>query len=171
MLTLLGFGWSIGAAVVIAKEYLLIGGLLVLLSGAFDLFDGALARAKAQSTKFGAILDSTFDRLSEAAVLLGLLVLYVGLDSTWEVLLIYIAIVGSILVSYARARAEGLGLKCEVGIFTRAERVIILALGLILGHWFDKAVLIALCILAALAWITVIQRLIFLRGEIRKEGE
>jgi CDP-diacylglycerol--glycerol-3-phosphate 3-phosphatidyltransferase len=170
MLTLLGFVWSIGAAVVIAEEYLLIGGLLVLLSGVFDMFDGALARAKAQSTRFGAILDSTLDRLSEAAVLLGLLVLYVRLDSTWEVLLIYIAIVGSILVSYARARAEGLGLKCEVGIFTRAERVVVLALGLILGHWLDKAVLVALCILAALAWVTVIQRLIYLHGQLRKEG-
>ena len=62
MLTLLGFAWSIGAAVVIAKEYLLIGGLLILISGAFDLFDGALARAKAQTTRFGAVLDSTVDR-------------------------------------------------------------------------------------------------------------
>jgi CDP-diacylglycerol--glycerol-3-phosphate 3-phosphatidyltransferase len=169
MITLLAFAWSIGAAVAVAKDYLLIGGILVLVSGAFDLFDGALARAKAQSTKFGAILDSTLDRLSEAAVLLGLLVLYVGLNSTWEILLIYIAIVGSILVSYTRARAEGLGLKCQVGIFTRAERVIVLALGLIIGHWLDKAVFIVLCIVAALAWVTVAQRLIYLRRQIGRE--
>ena len=168
MLTALGFAWSIAAAVVIAYDYLLIGGILVLVSGAFDLFDGALARAKSQETKFGAILDSALDRLSEAAVLFGLLVLYVGSEATWEVLLIYIAIVGSILVSYTRARAEGLGLKCKVGIFTRAPRVIVLALGLIIGQWIDKAVFVVLCILAVFAWLTVLQRLIYLK---RQTGE
>jgi len=153
------------AAAVIAKEYLLLGGLLVLLSSAFDLFDGPLARATGQSTRFGAILDSTFDRLGEAAVLLGLLILYVDQQSFWEPLLIYITFVGSVLVSYVRARAEGLGIKCEVGLFTRAERVIILVLGLILGHWLDRAVLIALCVLATLALVTVIQRLIHVQRQ------
>ena len=166
-LTLMGFLVGVAAAVVIAKGWLLLGGGLLLLSGAFDLFDGPLARAKGQSTRFGAILDSTIDRLGEAVVLLGLLILYLG--STWEPLLIYITFVGSVLVSYVKARAEGVGIKCEVGIFTRAERVIVLALGLILGHWIDGAVFIALCILAALALVTMMQRLIYIRQWTRKE--
>lgn len=159
----MGFLVSVAAAVVIAKDYLLLGGGLVLLSGAFDLFDGPLARAKGQSTRFGAILDSTFDRLGEAAILLGLLILYLGQDAFREPLLIYITFVSSVLVSYIRARAEGLGMKCEVGIFTRAERIVVLALGLILAHWIDMAVLVALYVLAALASVTVIQRLIYMQ--------
>jgi CDP-diacylglycerol--glycerol-3-phosphate 3-phosphatidyltransferase len=142
----------------------------VLLSGAFDLFDGALARAKNQTTSFGAFLDSTLDRISEAALLFGLLVLYhLKQPSNPEVWLIYAALVGSILVSYMRARAEGLGIKCEVGVFTRAERVIVLALGLLLSRWIDISVLIALCIIAALAWVTVIQRFIYVRQQTNKE--
>ena len=161
-LTLTGLAVSGAAAAVIAKDYLLLGGLLILLSGAFDLFDGPLARATGQSTKFGAVLDSICDRLGEATVLLGLLILYVVQHSTWEPTLIYITFVGSVLVSYVRARAEGLGIKCEVGIFTRAERIIVLAIGLILGHWVERAVLVALCILATLALVTVLQRLIYI---------
>jgi phosphatidylglycerophosphate synthase len=166
-LTLTGLLVSLAAAGVIAKGYLFLGGVLLLLSGAFDLLDGPLARAKGQSTKFGAILDSTADRLGEAAVLFGLLILYVDRHSTWEPLLIYITLVSSVLVSYLRARAEGMGIKCEVGIFTRAERVIVLALGLMVGQWKDDAVLIVLCILAALAWVTVMQRLIYLKQKAR----
>jgi CDP-diacylglycerol--glycerol-3-phosphate 3-phosphatidyltransferase len=169
-LTILGFLGSLVAASLIALEYLFIGGLLVLLSGAFDLFDGALARAKNQTTSFGAFLDSTLDRISEAALLFGLLVLYhLTQPSNPEVWLIYAALVGSILVSYMRARAEGLGIKCEVGVFTRAERVIVLALGLLLSRWIDISVLIALCIIAALAWVTVIQRFIYVRQQTNKE--
>src|SRR4030042_5357977 len=99
-LTLIGLAVSGAAAAVIAKEYWVWGGVLVLLSGAFDLLDGPLARAKGQTTKFGALLDSVCDRLGEAAVLLGLLIVYINKDVTWEPLLIYNAFVGSVLVSY-----------------------------------------------------------------------
>ena len=166
MLTLLGLGWAIGAAVAIAKGYFLLGGFLLLLSGAFDLFDGTLARATSQVTKFGALLDSTIDRLCEAAIFLGLLSFYLGQSFTWGPLLIFIAFVGSILVSYIRARGEGMGVKCEVGIFTRAERVIVLALGLLLTPVYSHSILIALGILAVLAWVTVIQRLVYIRQQI-----
>jgi len=165
-ITIMGFLVSVAAGAVIAKELLLLGGGLVLFSGVFDMLDGSLARAKGQSTKFGALLDSTLDRLAEAAVLLGLLIMYSWQPSTWEPwepLIIYITFVGSVLVSYLRARAEGLGMKCEVGIFTRAERVVVLAIGLILGQWIEEALLITLCILAAFAWVTVMQRIIHVR--------
>ena len=166
ILTVIGFLVSIAAGAVIAKEYLLLGGGLVLFSGVFDMLDGSLARAKGQCTKFGALLDSTLDRLAEAVVLLGLLIMYSWQPSAWEPwepLLIYITFVGSVLVSYTRARAEGLAIKCEVGIFTRAERVVVLALGLIIGQWIEEALLAALCILAAFAWVTVLQRIIYIR--------
>lgn len=163
MLTGLGFLLSLGAATVIALGHLFVGGFLVLGSGVFDLFDGALARAKNQTTKLGALLDSTSDRLSEAALLFGLLVLYSGQQSRAEILLIYIALVGSVLVSYVRARAEGLGMKCEVGLFTRAERIIVLALGLLLNQ-----VLIALWVVAVLTFITVAQRLLYIWQETKR---
>ena len=164
ILTLIGLAVSGVAGAMIALDYLLLGGVLVLVSGIFDLLDGPLARATGQTTRFGAVLDSTCDRLGEAAVLLGLLVLYLDHHSFWEPILIYTTLVTSVLVSYVRARAEGLGLKCEVGIFTRAERVAVLALGLMVGYWIDKAVLVSLCVLTAFALVTVIQRLVHIRA-------
>ena len=151
-LTVTGFIISAIAAGVIAFDYKLAGGLLVLVAGLFDLMDGAVARAAHKDTVYGALLDSTFARISEAAVLLGALWLYRG--DTGAVLLIFIVLTGSLMVSYVKARAEGLGLECNSGWFTRPERVIILALGLIVGQ-----VVVALYILAVFTWITVCQRL------------
>ena len=164
MLTVMGFLVSIAAAVLIAKEYFLAGGLVVLFAGAFDLLDGPVARVTGKTTKFGGFLDSTLDRLSEAAVLAGILAYYAFFEKgTWEPLLAYGCFVGSVMVSYLRARAEGLGVKCEVGIFTRAERVVFVSAGLMFGQRFDLAIPIMLGIITALAFVTVIQRLIHVR--------
>lgn len=167
---MVGFLVSVASAVALTQGYFVAGGLLVLFAGAFDLLDGPLARAKGQSTRFGAMLDSSLDRLSEAAVFLGILIYYVNHNTTWETSLPYITFVGSVMVSYLRARAEGLGLKCEVGIFTRAERVIVLSVGLVIGQWMDAGLVIALCILAALAFVTVVQRLIYVRHLTRRQS-
>ncbi len=167
-LTLAGLALSGAAAGVIATERLLLGGLLVLLSGVFDLLDGPLARARGQTSKFGAVLDSTSDRLGEAAVLLGVLILYVDKQSVLEPILAFTTFAASVLVSYIRARAEGLGIECEVGIFTRAERVIILSLGLMLTPWQEEAMFVTLCVLTAFALITVAQRLIYVRQQAQK---
>lgn len=157
---------SFGAASVVAQDHLLVGGLLLLFSGGFDLLDGPLARAKGASTKFGAFLDSAVDRLSEAALLFGLLLLYHWKgSSSAEVGLIYAALVGSLMVSYMRARAEGLGIKCDVGIFTRPERVLVLAVGLVVGQFYEAGILVALGIISGLAWITVIQRFVHVRRQ------
>ncbi len=156
-LTFIELAISIGAAYAIVTGYFLLGGILVLVSGLFDLLDGALARFTKQSTKFGAILDSTIDRLSEAAIFCGLLVWYMPKVATLEIVLIFAALIGSFLVSYIRARAEGLGLKCRVGLFTRAERVIVLAVGLLVNQVF-----IALWVLVVFVYITVAQRLLYL---------
>jgi len=156
----MGFLVSVAAGVLIAKEFFLAGGLVVLLAGAFDLLDGPLARATGKTSRFGAFLDSTLDRLSEAAVLAGILAYYAYHEENWESLLAFGTFVGSVMVSYLRARAEGLGVKCEVGIFTRAERVVVMSIGLMFGQRFDLAIPIMLGIITALAFVTVIQRLI-----------
>ena len=161
MLTVMGFLVSVAAAVLIAREYFLAGGLVVLFAGAFDLLDGPVARVTGKTSQFGGFLDSTLDRLSEAAVLAGILAYYTFFEKgAWEPLLAYGCFVGSVMVSYLRARAEGLGVKCEVGIFTRAERVVVMSIGLTFGQWFDLAIPIMLGIITALAFVTVIQRLI-----------
>jgi CDP-diacylglycerol--glycerol-3-phosphate 3-phosphatidyltransferase len=145
----------LAAAVLVALNHLLIGGILVLLSGLCDILDGALARYRGRSSKFGAVLDSTFDRISEAAVLFGMVYLYSLSGNIFLVSLCVAAIIFSFLISYVKARAEGLGLTCEVGLFTRTERVLVMAAGLICN-----LVWIALIILVLFSFITVIQRLV-----------
>ncbi len=164
-LTLLGLAVNIGAAFSIALNHLFLGGVLILVSGLFDLLDGALARSTGQATQFGAILDSTTDRISEAALFCGLLIWYIPKGSTLEIMLVFAVLIGSFLVSYIRARAEGLSLECQVGLFTRAERVIVLAVGLLLSQVF-----IALCILVVFVYITVAQRLFYLQKQAKIGG-
>src|SRR5579885_1817502 len=168
-LTLLGLLLSILTAVVIAQGWLLAGGLLMLFAGIFDMFDGAIARIRNAATTFGAFLDSTLDRYSESIILFGLL--YYTLqrpalqdplwpfhsEQPWMITLIYIAVVGSLLVSYTKARAEGLGLECKTGLLARPERVVILALGLLLSGFFPAALPWALALLAIFSNVTAIE--------------
>jgi len=161
-LTLMSLVLNIIAAYIIATSHFYLGGVLILVSGLFDLLDGALARLTRQTTKFGAILDSVADRVSEAAILFGLLIWYIPQEANLEIVLIFIVLIGSFLVSYIRARAEGLGWQCQVGLFTRAERVIVLAIGLLINQIFTRSIFIALCILAIFVFITVGQRLSYL---------
>jgi len=160
-LTWIAMAISITAAAAIATNQLLIGGFLILLSGLFDILDGALARLTNQATRFGALLDSTFDRISDAMVLFGFLFLYIRSEGYTEIVLIFLALVGALLTSYIRARAEGIGVNCPVGLLTRTERVIILALGLLLNPLCKFSILIALVILIVLGFVTVGQRLVY----------
>jgi CDP-diacylglycerol--glycerol-3-phosphate 3-phosphatidyltransferase len=165
-LTWSGFLISVAAAAVIATGHLFAAGFMVLAAGIFDLLDGALARLTNQVTRFGAILDSTIDRLTEAVLLLAVLIFYAGEQSTLGVLLAGIALPVSFLVSYIRARAEAAGLECRIGLFTRGERVIILALGLLLSP-INYALIIALGIIILLSLFTVGQRLIHVWQQIK----
>ena len=160
IVTVVGFLIAGVSAILLSVGELWVGGLVLLTSGVFDLFDGALARQTGHVTRFGALLDSVADRLSEAVVLLGLLVYFLDQTSTAGPLLVYLALVGSVMVSYVRARAEGLGIECAVGIMTRPERILILAVGIVVGHWWTAGVLIALGIVATLAFITTAQRVV-----------
>jgi len=164
-LTWLGLVVSLAAAYTIATDHLIVAGILVLLSGLCDILDGALARATNQSTRFGAILDSTFDRVADAVLLLGVAYLYLKSGNELNTVLAFLALMGSFLTSYVRARAEGLGIACPVGLFTRAERVIILALGLFLDQLF-----VALVVLAILAFFTAGQRLVYVWQKTKGSG-
>ena len=155
-ITWFGFLLALGAASLIITGHLFAAGFVVLIAGFFDILDGALARHTNRVTHFGAVLDSTLDRLSEAVLLLGILVLYTSTQSFIGILLVGIALLGSQLVSYIRARAEALGMECQVGLFTRAERVIVLALGL----WLNQLV-IALGIIVVFSFFTAGQRLLY----------
>lgn len=154
VVTLTGSLLNLGVAWVLAQGYLRIGGVLVPLVSLFDALDGTLARLTGKRSRFGAFLDSTMDRFSEAILYLGLLFYYTRLGAKQEILLIYATIVGSLMVSYARARAEGLGLDCRVGLLTRLERIVILTAALILNQ-----MTIALWVLAILTNFTALQRM------------
>jgi CDP-diacylglycerol--glycerol-3-phosphate 3-phosphatidyltransferase len=160
ILTWLGFILALGAAALVITGHLFAAGFVVLLAGFFDILDGALARRIEKATPLGAVLDATLDRLSEAVLLLAILALYAAQHSLAGVLLVGAALIGSQLVSYIRARAEAQGLECRVGIFTRAERVVVLALGLLLSH-LTPALIIALAIIVVFSFVTVGQRLVY----------
>jgi CDP-diacylglycerol--glycerol-3-phosphate 3-phosphatidyltransferase len=167
VLTSINLALNIAAAFIIATGHFLIGGILVLVAGLFDLLDGALARFIKQTTRFGAILDSVADRISEAAILCGLLIWYIPQQGTsLEIVLIFVVLIGSFLVSYIRARAEGLGWQCQVGLFTRAERVIVLAIGLLINQIF-----IVLCVLVVFVFFTVVQRLVYIWKQSKIKGD
>jgi CDP-diacylglycerol---glycerol-3-phosphate 3-phosphatidyltransferase len=155
MVSLVGFLGNCGAAALVASGNFWQGGVAMLFFSLLDVFDGALARLTGRATAFGAVFDAVLDRASEAALLLGIVIYYTGEDSSLEVVLAYAALAGSVLVSYVRARAEASGILIKEGMFTRAERVIILGAGLILG-----VVAAALVVLAVLANLTAVQRLI-----------
>ncbi|MFC2047156.1 CDP-alcohol phosphatidyltransferase family protein [Chloroflexota bacterium] len=157
-ITWFGFLLALGAVSLITTGHLFAAGFVVLIAGFLDILDGALARHTNQTTRFGAVLDSTLDRLSEAALLLAILLLYAREQLVAQALLAGIALLGSLMVSYIRARAEALDLKCQVGLSTRTERVIVLVLGLWLSH-ITYALVIALAIIAIFSFITVGQRL------------
>ncbi|HXV97554.1 MAG TPA: CDP-alcohol phosphatidyltransferase family protein, partial [Anaerolineae bacterium] len=123
VLTVVGFLLMVGIAVVLAQGYLFLGGILIIIAALFDAIDGTLARMMGRTSRFGAFLDSTLDRYSEAVIFLGLFIYLSGQNQKIELLLVYATVVGSLMVSYARARAEGIGISLKDGLFTRFERV------------------------------------------------
>ncbi len=156
LLTILGFLLSLLAGYLLAKGIFVAGGIAVLLSGALDLLDGAVARVKGKASVRGAFLDSALDRLAEGAILGGLLWFYLKSDRDIEGLLVYLAFFMSVMVSYLRARAEGLGIPGDVGILSRGERILLLTAGLLLG-----LVPVALVAMVILGMVTVVQRLAY----------
>lgn len=167
-----GFLGNVVAGGFAGGGWFLLAGITTLAASALDLLDGGLARATGRVTRFGAVYDSVLDRLSEAAVLGGLLYHYSSGDpDTQMVGVIFAAIVGSVLVSYVRARAQGEGVDLREGLFTRAERVLVTGAALIMGEVWPPAVRIALWALAILANATAAQRVLAVRQALRDERE
>ena len=154
MLTLAGVLGNAGAAFLAARGDFLPAGIVMLAASSLDMLDGALARATGKATRFGSVFDAVMDRVSEAAVLFGLLYYFSDRGGREEELLIFAALAASFLVSYTRARAEIVDIPLREGLFGRAERVLLLGIGLMI----DQAT-VALWILAIAAGATAIQRL------------
>ena len=169
-ITLAGLPAAGAAAYLASTSLLWPAGVVVLAAGLLDLMDGALARATRKVTRFGGLLDSVTDRITESIVLLGLLVMFVHEASMEGAVLAFVSVVSSVMVSYVRARAEGLGVECEVGVMTRPERVAALGAGLIVAHWWPTAILIVLGALSALAVLTTWQRVQHVRRELDRAG-
>lgn len=155
VMTMVGFLLNVVAAVIIAAGRVRFGGAFMLFASGLDGLDGALARLTNTQSRFGAFLDSTLDRLSEGAALLGLMVWSLDEGRTPELYLIFLVLLGSVMVSYTRARAEGLGLSCTVGLLTRPVRVAVLGLAM-LTLWLRPL----LGVLTVLVWFTVVQRMV-----------
>ncbi len=162
--TILGFLLTSAVGGVLAMGRLRVGGLLLLAASSLDAFDGALARVSGEKSRFGAFLDSTLDRLSEGALFFGLLVAMVRAGEMTSIYLLFAAMVGSLMVSYVRARAEGVGYEgCKVGLLTRVERVLLLGVGLALG-----LTEMTLWLLTLGVWLTVAQRIAWVYRESRR---
>lgn len=156
ILTVTGVVLNALVALVLGFGWLEIGGAFLLIASAFDMLDGAVARATGKITPFGGFLDSTLDRYSEAVVYLGLLVYFFDTgDAELGSVLVFTAATGALLISYARARAEAAGYKASVGLAARTERVVLLALCLLIGQplW-------ALWILAVATHLTAVTRIL-----------
>jgi phosphatidylglycerophosphate synthase len=165
VLTVIGFLVTCVAALVIPFNIRL-GGILILAGGALDMLDGIAARTRGKETKFGAFLDSLLDRYSDAFLFLGLAWYFSAKENYTGAVLSLITLVGAFLISYARARAEGLGESCHVGIMERGERLILLIFGTLTG-WL----LPVTWIMAVLTHITVIQRIYHVRKRMREKSE
>lgn len=157
-LTVVGWVLSLGAATLFALGYTKTAGAVMLFAGLFDALDGAVARESNRMSSFGAFLDSTLDRLSESAIFVGIVFLYASSARPYEALLAGVAMTFSLMTSYTRARAEGLGFECEVGLLERAGRVVILSLFSLTGFLIAG---VGLVVVGAL--VTTAQRILHVR--------
>ena len=175
MLTLTGVVLCLAGAVLVGfeqhNEYLFfwLGGALFVVGSVADILDGALARAASKGTVFGALLDSTFDRVGEAAMLAAIGLSFMHDGNEVALMAAFAAVIGSFLVSYTRAKAEAIGLRGDVGFGSRVERVVLVSVGLGLAPW--GLLQWPIYVLAAIAWLTVAQRILFVRRQLRELSE
>jgi CDP-diacylglycerol---glycerol-3-phosphate 3-phosphatidyltransferase len=164
--TVAGTVLNMAAAALVVTNHLIYAGIVFLVAGCFDMLDGALARLAQKVTPFGAFLDSTLDRVSEGVVFAGIAYLLAVDGRSIDVALVVLALLGSILVSYTRARAESLDLECKVGLMSRPERIVLIAIGL----FFDVLPYVIYLMLALTAF-TVIQRVVHTYRQLAKQKE
>ncbi len=162
VVTICAFLGCVAVGVALGLGYPRLAGVLLILFGPLDAVDGLLARRSGQQTKFGAFLDSTLDRFSEIAIFVGLIFYLQGQGAFRDIVIAFLALTGSLMVSYTRARAEALGFECKIGLLTRFERLLILTIGLIF-----KLLGPVLIILAVFANFTALQRILYVWRQAR----
>jgi CDP-diacylglycerol--glycerol-3-phosphate 3-phosphatidyltransferase len=173
-LTTAGVSLCLAASVVVFLEnrnpwlYYWAGAVMFVVGSILDILDGALARAGGKTTPFGAFLDSTTDRIGEGAMIGAIALVFHRHDHPVALAIAFAAVAGSFLVSYTRARAEALGLRGDVGVGSRAERVVVITGGLVLAPISIWLLVAAISLLAATAWITVLQRVLHVRTQLRE---
>ena len=173
-LTAAGVSLCLAASVVVFFEnrnpwlFYWAGAVMFVVGSILDILDGALARAGGKSTPFGAFLDSTTDRIGEGAMLGAIALVFHRHELPVALALAFAAAAGSFLVSYTRAKAEGLGLRGDVGLGSRAERVVVITGGLVLAPISIWLLVGAIALLTATAWLTVLQRILFVRTQLRE---
>ena len=174
VLTTTGVSLCLAAAVLVPFEnhgellfFWLAAGVFVV-GSVLDILDGALARVGGKSTPFGAFIDSTTDRVGEGAMLAAIALVFSRHGEDWAFVVAVAAVIGSFLVSYTRARAEALGLSGTVGLGSRAERVVVITAGLVFAPWGGLPW--AIVVLAATAWLTVVQRILHVRKQLLHGG-
>jgi CDP-diacylglycerol--glycerol-3-phosphate 3-phosphatidyltransferase len=165
VLTVIGFAINFVAAYLFAYGYFRWAGITVFLAGLFDMLDGRVARFTNRVTPFGGFFDSVLDRYSDLCLMIGLLVFYGRINRFWYVVLVAVAMIGSVMVSYTRARAENLISTCKVGFLERPERMVLI----IIGAMFDRMAPV-LWIIAVLSTLTVIHRVVFTWQEAPKNS-
>jgi CDP-diacylglycerol---glycerol-3-phosphate 3-phosphatidyltransferase len=175
-LTTAGVSLCLAASVVVFLEnrnpwlYYWAGAVMFVVGSILDILDGALARAGGKTTPFGAFLDSTTDRIGEGAMIGAIALVFHRHDLPVALAIAFAAVAGSFLVSYTRARAEALGLRGDVGVGSRAERVVVITAGLVLAPISIWLLVAAISLLAATAWITVLQRVLHVRRQLRERS-
>jgi CDP-diacylglycerol---glycerol-3-phosphate 3-phosphatidyltransferase len=172
-LSVAGVALCVAGAVVVYFEYksewlFLAGAALFVIGSILDILDGALARRGGKGTPFGAFMDSTVDRVGEGFMLGAIALVLMREGSEWGVALAIAAMAGSFLVSYTRAKAEIMGLKGDVGIGSRAERVVVITSGLVLAPLHEYVLPVTMALLTATAWLTVAQRVLAVRRQLRR---
>ncbi len=164
-ISVMGFVVTVGGGYLYSQDHVRMAGLMVMLGGLLDIFDGRVARVSGLASKFGSFFDSTLDRISEIAMYIGLMTLYNGYmlewSDVWMIYVIALAMGGSLMVSYTRAKAEALGFECSVGLMQRAERILLLGMGsLLFGLAWSGLVLSGIIVVVAmLTNITAVHRI------------
>jgi CDP-diacylglycerol---glycerol-3-phosphate 3-phosphatidyltransferase len=167
VVTVFGFLLAIVTAVLVAYEFWIVAGFVFVIGSTSDMFDGSIARMTGRVTRFGAFLDSNLDRMGEGLVLAGIGVALAREGSVWGVAATFIALTGSFLVSYTRARAEGLGIDSNRGgLFSRTERLVLVGAAIFFG-WWGVTLAVIMTILAVGTLVTFAQRLFYVHSVLR----
>ncbi len=174
-ISLTGFALNLAAAALVVGRLFFLAGIAFIIGSVMDTLDGRYSRMSGKGTPFGAFLDSTLDRLEEGIVLIAVAAYFASRNDQVAVAAVVAAVLFSLMVSYTRARAEALGVACKVGLATRPVRVVILSAGLVfakgagLGHF--ELLAPAVYVLAALTLVTMIQRIVYVHGQLARDGD